>query len=43
VAIATMVLWWAVTRELGFYGTPTLFAGVGVAILVGVWTRLADL
>jgi hypothetical protein len=43
VAVATMVLWWAVTRELGFYGTPTLLAGAGVATLAGVWTRLADL
>jgi len=43
VAIVTMVLWVAVTRELGFYGTIGLGAGVAVAAAAGIWTRLADL
>jgi hypothetical protein len=43
VGIASMALWGAVTRELGFYGTPVLAVGVLVALAAGVWTRLADL
>jgi hypothetical protein len=43
VAIATMALWVAVTKELGFHGTPVLAAGTVVAAAAGVWTRLADL
>lgn len=43
VGIATLILWLAVTRELGFTGTPALIAGAGVAGVAGVWTRLADL
>ena len=43
VGIASMVLWVAVTRELGFYGTPVLAVGVLVAATAGIWTRLADL
>ena len=43
VAIATMVLWVAVTRELGFHGTLSLGAGVAVSAAAGIWTRLADL
>ena len=43
VAIASMVLWVAVTKELGFHGTPVLAAGVVVAAAAGIWTRLADL
>jgi hypothetical protein len=43
VAVATLVLWLAVTRELGFGGTPALVAGFVVAAAAGIWTRLADL
>ena len=43
VGVATLVLWLAVTRELGFGGTPALVAGLCVAGAAGVWTRLADL
>ena len=43
VGIASMVLWVAVTRELGFHDTPVLAAGVLVATAAGIWTRLADL
>ena len=43
VGIATLVLWLAVMRELGFSGTPALIAGLVVAGVAGVWTRLADL
>jgi hypothetical protein len=43
VGIASMVLWVAVTRELGFHGTPVLAAGVLASAVAGIWTRLADL
>lgn len=43
VAVASLVLWLAVTRELGFDGTPSLVAGLVVAVAAGLWTRLADL
>ena len=43
VGIATLVLWLAVARELGFRGTPVLVAGLVVASAAGIWTRLADL
>ena len=43
VAIASLVLWLAVTRELGFHGPMVLGAGLLVAGAAGVWTRLADL
>ena len=43
VGIATLVLWLAVTRELGFSGMPALIAGLVVAGAAGAWTRLADL
>jgi len=43
VAVATMVLWMAVTRELGFQGALSLGIGVAVSAAAGVWTRLADL
>jgi hypothetical protein len=43
VGIATMVLWVAVTHELGFQGTLSLGIGVAVSAAVGIWTRLADL
>jgi hypothetical protein len=43
VGIASLALWVAVTRELGFQGTPTLVAGLLVSAAAGIWTRLADL
>ncbi len=43
VGIATLALWLAVTRELGFSGRPALIAGLVVAGAAGVWTRVADL
>ena len=43
VAIASLALWLAVTRELGFHGTPVLVVGLLVACVAGIWTRLADL
>jgi len=43
VSIAAMVLWVAVTRELGFQGALSLGAGVAVSAAAGLWTRLADL
>jgi hypothetical protein len=38
-----MVLWVAVTRELGVHGMPSLLAGLLVSAAAGIWTRLADL
>lgn len=43
VGIASMVLWVAVTRELGFHGAPVLIVGLLVSAAAGTWTRLADL
>ena len=43
VGIASMVLWVAVTRELGFGGTATLAIGLLVSAAVATWVRLADL
>ena len=43
VGIASMALWMAVTRELGFDGPVTLSAGLFVSAAVAVWIRLADL
>jgi len=43
VAIATMVLWVAVTNELGFHGPVMLVTGLLVSVAAGSWTRLADL
>jgi hypothetical protein len=43
VAIASLVLWLAVTRELGFHGPAVLGAGLLAAAAAGVWTRAADL
>ena len=43
VGVATMVLWVAVTRELGFHGAPVLGVGLLVSAAAGTWTRLADL
>jgi hypothetical protein len=43
VAAATLVLWVAAARELGFHGNLMLGLGAIVAAATGVWTRLADL
>jgi low affinity Fe/Cu permease len=43
VALAIMVLWAAVMRELGFRGTWSLGIGAAVSAAAGLWTRLADL
>jgi hypothetical protein len=43
VGIASMVLWIAVTRELGFHGTPVLAMGLLISAAAGTWTWLADL
>ena len=43
VGIASLVLWVAVTRELGFGGMPVLALGVLVSVAAAAWTRLADL
>jgi hypothetical protein len=43
VGVASMVLWVAATRELGFHGTPVLAVGLLVSAAAGTWTRLADL
>ncbi len=43
VGIASMVLWIAVTRELGLDGPVTLGAGLLVSAAVATWIRIADL
>jgi hypothetical protein len=43
VGIACMVLWAAVTRELGIDGTVTLGVGLLVSVAVATWIRVADL
>ena len=43
VGIASMVLWVAVTRELGFDGKGVLGIGLLVCAAVATWIRLADL
>jgi hypothetical protein len=43
VGIASMVLWVAVTHELGFGGPVALGAGLLVCAAVAIWTRVADL
>ena len=43
VGIASLVLWLAVTHELGFDGPVSLGMGILVALAAGTWTRLADL
>ena len=44
VGIATLVLWLAVTRELGFHGALSFGRRpVVAAAAAGMWTRLADL
>jgi hypothetical protein len=43
VGIAGMVLWVAVTHELGFDGPVTWGIGLLVCAAVATWIRLADL
>ena len=43
VGIATMVLWVAVSRELGYSGVPVWAFGVLVSAGVATWIRVADL
>ena len=43
VGIAAMVLWVAVTDELGFRSAVSLAIGAAVSAAAGIWTRLADL
>ena len=43
VGIASMVLWVAVTHELGFGGPVTWGVGLLLSAIVAAWTRLADL
>ncbi len=43
VGIASMVIWIAVTRELGLLGTPALAAGLLISTAVAAWIRIADL
>jgi hypothetical protein len=43
VGIASMALWLAVTRELGFDGAGPLAAGLLVSAAVAIWIRMADL
>ena len=43
VGIASMALWMAVTRELGFDGPVIMGAGLLVSAAVAGWIRLADL
>ena len=43
VGIATMVLWIAVTREMGFGGNATLGVGLLVSAAVAIWIGVADL
>ncbi len=43
VGVATLVLWLAVTRELGFASAPVVGLGLLVAACVAAWIRIADL
>ena len=43
VGIASLVLWVAVTRELGVSGTAVIALGVLVSVGVATWIRVADL
>jgi hypothetical protein len=43
VAMASLVLWLAAAQVLGFHGNLVLVFGVAVAVVTGIWTRLADL
>ncbi|HEX4273652.1 MAG TPA: hypothetical protein VHZ32_19835 [Rhizomicrobium sp.] len=43
VGVASLVLWAAVTRELGFGGPIFLGAGLLVSAVLAIWIRMADL
>jgi hypothetical protein len=43
IAFGVFVLWFLVTRELGFTDTLTVVIGLIVSSAVGVYIRLADL
>ena len=43
VAVASFVLWVAITHELGADTTAVLVVGLCVAIGIGTWIRVADL
>ncbi len=43
VGAAVLVLWEAVTRDLGIASTATLAAGFLAAIATAAWIRVADL
>ena len=43
VAIASFLLWAAVSHELGVDTTPVLVLGLAAAAGIGVWIRMADL
>ena len=43
VGVATLVLWLAITQELGFGSVPVLGLGLLVAAGVATWIRIADL
>lgn len=43
IGVASMVLWVAAARELGFHGAPVLVVGLLISAAAGIWTRLADL
>lgn len=43
VGIATFILWFAVTRELGFATPVWLVLGLLVSFGVATWIRVADL
>ena len=43
VGIAVLALWTMIARDLGIASTTTLIAGLGAAVAVAVWIRIADL
>ncbi len=43
VGVASLVLWVAISRDLGFVGIPAVVLGVVVSAGVAIWIRVADL
>ncbi len=43
VAVASFIIWAAVSRELGFETPAVLGVGLLAAVGIGIWIRLADL
>jgi len=43
VGAASLVLWLAVTHELGLNGPLVVGAGLLISAAIGVWVRVADL